>query len=175
MYLYTRSSAFRLARILGLMVLTVAVAACSGGDAPVDEAVEPSSATPDTASAEPASPYDPAVLAVAGRSDDDRYRDGGFKPLEVYAFFGIEPGMTVGDLATSRMYNAHILAQIVGPEGTVIATATYAEEAREGAMERLQATLDERNVDGVLDNVQIVATLEDIPENSLDVLVTVRN
>ncbi len=109
------------------------------------------------------------------RTEDDRYRDGGFKPLEVYHFFGIEPGMVVGDLATSRMYNAHILAQLVGPEGRVIATSTYGEAAREGAMERLQATFDERNVDGVLANVEIVATLEDIPEGSLDALITVRN
>ncbi len=167
---------YPLVRAFGLVVLGASVVACAGGgeDAAVEEAA-PAPAAEEPAPEATAPGYDPAVLDVAGRSDDDRYRDGGFKPLEVYGFFGIEPGMVVGDLATSRMYNAHILAQIVGPEGKVIATATYAEQAREGSMEGLQGTLDERNVDGVLDNVEIVATLEDIPDNSLDALVTVRN
>ena len=137
----------RIARSIGLVVLTVAIAACSGGDAPVAEGGDVSAPEPAEQVTAPVPSYDPAVLAVAGRSDDDRFRDEGFKPLEVYGFFGIEPGMVVGDLATSRMYNAHILAQIVGPEGRVIATSTYGEAAREGSMERLQATFDERNVD----------------------------
>ncbi len=166
---------FPIARVLGLLVLTVAVVACGGGEAPVDEPAEVDGPQPAEQVAAPAHPYDPAVLDVAGRTDDDRYRDAGFKPLEVYGFFGVEPGTVVGDLATSRMYNAHILAQIVGPEGKVIATSTYGETAREGSMERLQGTFDERNVDGVLDNVEMVATLEDIPDDSLDALITIRN
>jgi predicted methyltransferase len=161
----------RTARIGGtfvLALLAMAVVACAGGDA----------AAPDTdaaPAAETVISYDPAILDVAGRSEDDHYRDGGFKPLEVYGFFGVEPGMTVVDLSTAGMYNAHILAQIVGPEGKVIATTTYRDTAREGSVERTQGVLDGRNVDGVLSNVEIVATLEDIPDNSIDVLITVRN
>jgi predicted methyltransferase len=174
MNIYALRSISRLPLVFGFLVLCATFAACSGGGEPATDTEEAPAAIAEPA-APPASPYDAAILEVAGRPDDDLYRDEGFKPLDVYGFFGIEPGMTVGDLATSRMYNAHILAQIVGPSGKVIATSTYSAEAREGAMERLQETLDTRNVDGVLDNVEIVATLEDIPENSLDVLVTVRN
>ncbi|MGD8328026.1 MAG: hypothetical protein PVJ49_01240 [Acidobacteriota bacterium] len=163
-------------RVLALLLVAfsaVAVVACAGtADAPEATEETPQPAEPEV---EAAVVYDPAILDVAGRTDDDHFRDEGFKPLEVYAFFGIEPGMTVVDLATSRMYNAHILAQIVGPEGRVIATTTYAETASEGAVEGAQGTLDERNVDGVLDNVEIVGALDDIPAGSVDAIVTVRN
>lgn len=159
------------------LVAALAVVACGGApEEPAEEpaAEEPAAPAPEPEPAAPAATgIDPAVLEVAGRTDDDRYRDDGFKPLEVYAFFGIEPGMTVVDLATSRMYNAHILAQIVGPEGRVIATSTYGAEPRD--MDGLQETYAERNVDGVLDNVEIVGTLDEIPEASVDVIVTVRN
>lgn len=158
-------------------VAALAVVACGGAE-PAEEAAPAESA--DDAATEEAPPadtamgsYDPSILQVAGRTEDDLYRDGGFKPLEVYSFFGIEPGMTVVDLASSGMYNAHILAQIVGPEGRIIATTTYGTEARN--IERLQETLASRNVDGVLDNVEIVGTVADIPDASVDVIVTVRN
>ena len=137
-----------------------------------------------TASAGPGEPaqaaasaaaYDPAILDEAGRTEDDHYRDEGFKPLDVYSFFGIEPGMTVADLSTSRMYNAHILAQIVGETGKVYAVLGLGDTVREGAAERAQTTYEARNVAGGLANVEIVNTLEDLPENSLDALITVRN
>jgi len=166
----------RPSRVVALLLVAfgaVAVVACGGATETPDAIEEP--AAPAQPEVETAVTYDPAILQVAGRSEDDHFRDEGFKPLEVYAFFGIEPGMTVVDLATSRMYNADILAQIVGPEGKVIATTTYADTAREGSVESTQATLDERNVDGVLDNVEIVGTLDDIPENSVDAIITVRN
>lgn len=164
----------RIASCLVLMLAALAIVACGGGEPADDAGTADAPATAAPAPEEPVN-YDPAILEVAGRSEDDLYRDGGFKPLEVYAFFGIRPGMTVVDLASSGMYNAHILSQIVGPEGRVIATATYGEQPREGSLERLQQTLEERNVDGVLDNVEIVGTLEEIPADSVDVIVTVRN
>lgn len=170
-----RQLSSRTGGIFALALLAMAVAACTGGETADDGGEAAGGATDAAPVAEAAVSYDPAILDVAGRTDDDRYRDGGFKPLEVYGFFGVAPGMTVVDLSTSGMYNAHILAQIVGPEGKVIATATYAEAAREGSVERIQDTLDTRNIGGVLSNVELVATLEDIPDNSVDVLITVRN
>lgn len=159
----------------------LALAGCGGGE-PADEAAAPAG-EPAEPAGEPAQPaegaetvsYDPALLEAPGRTEDDHYRDEGFKPLEVYSFFGVEPGMTVGDLATSGMYNAHILAQIVGDEGQVYAIVGYRDTIRDGQMERVQSTLDERNVEGSLSNVEVVATLEDLPEESLDILITVRN
>ncbi len=167
-----RQLAFRTGGIFALALLAMAVVACSGNGATTDDGGEAVTPGADPA---PAVGYDPSILDDIGRSDDDRYRDGGFKPLEVYDFFGVEPGMTVVDLSTSGMYNAHILAQIVGPEGKVIATTTYRDVAREGSVERTQGILAGRNISGVLSNVEIVATLEDIPESSIDVLITVRN
>lgn len=120
------------------------------------------------------SPIPASVLEDPTRPEDDRYRDQGFKPLEVYGFFGVEPGMTVGDLWTSRGYNAHILAHVVGENGKLYAIVSPFESdpertaaARERLTERFQAA--------GLTNTEIVADLAALPDDSLDVLVTVRN
>ena len=159
--------------LLLALTMTLTGIACAGEADPPAESPEPAAREPEAA-AEPVG-YDPAILEIAGRSDDDRYRDGGMKPLEVYAFFGVEPGMVVGDLATSGMYNAHILSQIVGPEGKVYAIVGLGDSTNERRMERTNTAFAERNVDGVLSNVEIIELLEDLPDNSLDMLVTVRN
>lgn len=115
-----------------------------------------------------------SVLDDPTRSEDDRYRDQGFKPLAVYGFFGVEPGMTVGDLWTSRGYNAHILAHVVGETGKLYAIVA----PFEGDPERTAAArerLGERFRNAGLTNTEIVADLAALPDNSLDVLVTVRN
>ncbi len=169
----------RFVTTFALALLALSVAACGRGESADDGALEAAAPEP-TAAPEPIvadepMSYDPAILDVAGRSEDDHYRDGGMKPLEVYDFFGVEPGMTIGDLSTSGMYNAHILSQIAGSEGTVYAIVGLSDTEREGSLERVQETLDRRNVDGVLSNVELVGTLEDLPENSIDVLITVRN
>ena len=156
---------------LMLVVLTAGFG-CAAGEPADDSASEPAVAP---APAAETSGYDAAILDVSGRTEDDRYRDGGMKPLDVYAFFGVEPGMVVGDLATSRMYNAHILGQIVGSEGNVYAVLARGDTLREGAMERARGTYDSRNVEGSMANVEVIGTLEDIPDNSLDMLITVRN
>ncbi len=163
----------RFVTTFALALLALSVAACGRGESADDGGLEAPAPEP-TVADEPMS-YDPAILDVAGRSEDDHYRDGGMKPLEVYDFFGVEPGMTIGDLSTSGMYNAHILSQIAGSEGTVYAIVGLSDTVREGSLERVQETLDRRNVDGVLSNVELVGTLEDLPENSIDVLITVRN
>ena len=119
--------------------------------------------------------YDPAVLDDPSRPEDDRYRDGGFKPLEVYGFFDVEPGMTVGDLWASRLYNTHVLAHLVGDDGTVLAIVTPGDEASERAMQRATETFEQRNSSGSLSNVKLVGSLSQVPDNSLDVLITVRN
>ncbi len=160
-------------RCLMLVALTAGFGfGCAGGEPAADSEAEPA---PAAASVAETISYDAAILEVAGRTDDDRYRDGGMKPLEVYAFFGVEPGMVVGDLATSRMYNAHILGQIVGSEGKVYAILALGDTLREGATERAQGTYDSRNAEGSMANVEIIGRLEDIPDSSLDMLITVRN
>ncbi len=54
------------------------------------------------------------------RPDGDRERDFDRRPAEVLAAFGIEPGMRVADLMAGGGYYTEILADVVGPEGTVI-------------------------------------------------------
>jgi predicted methyltransferase len=167
----TRAAGFRAAMAATALILLAAAIACGG--AATDEAAE--TAAPAGAPASEPISYDPAILDEPGRTEDDHYRDGGTKPLELYAFFGVEPGMTVGDLATARMYNAHVLGQIVGDEGTVYAIVTYRDTVTDRAVQGAQETFAARNVAGGMANVEIVGTLEDLPDESLDVLITVRN
>lgn len=113
-------------------------------------------------------------LADPSRSEDDRKRDGGFKPLEVYNFLGIEPGQIVADLWPGRGYHTQILSNIVGEKGKVLAVlgplyyqSKYEERIRKAVGERIEA--------GKLENVEFVGPLSDLKDNSIDVMITVRN
>ena len=73
------------------------------------------------------------------RTEDNRARDDDRKPGKVLAFFGIEEGMTVVDLASGGGYFAEILSGAVGPEGMVRA------QNRAGArFEEQRAALEEQ-------------------------------
>lgn len=105
------------------------------------------------------------ILDDPSRPEEERARDAGSKPLEVYAFFGVEPGMTVLDLMPGGGYNTVLLSAVVGPEGTV-----YAGPDRRGRVqERVTAAGDG------LANVIVIDDVAGLEENSLDVIVTVRN
>lgn len=119
--------------------------------------------------------YDESVLEDPSRTEDDRYRDQGFKPLEVYSFFGVEPGMTVVDLWTSRLYNAAILSHLVGSEGEVIATIVPSGEPPERYAQRTREAFEERRAAGGVENVELLESLDQVPDDSVDVLITVRN
>jgi len=159
--------------LLAALLLTMTAVGCARGAG--EDAGQAAAPAEEAAPAVEAISYDPAILDVAGRSDDDHYRDAGMKPLQLYAFFGVEPGMMIGDLSTSGMYNAHILAQIAAADGKVYAIAGLGDSVSERGTTRVNDAFALRNVDGVLSNVEIVGTLEDLPENSLDMLITVRN
>ena len=89
--------------------------------------------------------------------------------------FGVEPGMAIGDLSTSMMYNAHILSQIAGTDGKVYAIIGLGDSVNPRSRTRTETAYAERSVGDVLANVEVIDTLEDLPDNSLDVLITVRN
>jgi len=55
------------------------------------------------------------------RKEENRARDDDRKPGEVLAFYGVENGMTVADLAAGGGYFTEILSGAVGPDGKVIA------------------------------------------------------
>ena len=62
-----------------------------------------------------------AVVAASDRSDDDKRLDAGRHPGEILAFFGIAPGMHVGEIAAAGGYTTELLARAVGPSGLVFA------------------------------------------------------
>lgn len=143
-------------------------------------ACAPEASTPDPAAEEPpaASPpsgIDPAILDHAARSEDDHYRDSGFRPLRVYEFFGIEPGMHVADMMPGGGYNTVLLSQIVGEAGKVTAllSARPGDDPERG--QRTHDRLTERVDPFGLDNLEVVADPSTMPDDSVDVLLTVRN
>ena len=136
---------------------------CGGGNEPAaqstDAAIEPVSGSP---------------LDHPARSKDDHYRDAGFKPLEVYAFFGIGPGQTVGDLWPGGGYNTAVLAQLVGSEGSVVAILSpWSNDLERTARyrERFSGRLDPF----AFSNLEVIADPAQAPDNTFDVLLTVRN
>lgn len=86
-------------------------------------------AEPEPAAAEPAAaPEAPAEMAgfdlaaaLAARSEEDRARDAGRKPVEVLTLMGVEPGMDVIDLMAAGGWYTEVLSIAVGPEGSVTA------------------------------------------------------
>jgi predicted methyltransferase len=53
------------------------------------------------------------------RSEADRLLDGGRQPDKTLAFFGLQPGMKVAELAAGGGYTSELLARVVGPTGVV--------------------------------------------------------
>lgn len=60
-----------------------------------------------------------AIVAAPDRSPEDRALDAGRHPAEMLAFFGIEPGMKVAEIAAGGGYTTELLARAVGPTGVV--------------------------------------------------------
>jgi predicted methyltransferase len=80
----------------------------------------PAAALTPTATAAPAVPdYVRSAVEAADRSEEDRALDGGRKPDLMLTFFGIRPGMKVGEIAAGRGYTSELLARVVGSSGKV--------------------------------------------------------
>ncbi len=103
------------------------------------------------------------ILNDPSRPAEERARDAGTKPLELYAFFGVEEGMTVADLMPGGGYNTYILSKVVGDSGKV-----YTGPDRRDRM----AT---RLASSPLSNAQLIAGFDEMPAGSVDVIITVRN
>jgi predicted methyltransferase len=58
-----------------------------------------------------------AIVGAADRSDADRRNDVRRKPVEMLAFTGVRPGMTVLDVSAGGGYTTELLARAVGPNG----------------------------------------------------------
>ncbi|UIP07077.1 methyltransferase domain-containing protein [Erythrobacter sp. SDW2] len=62
-----------------------------------------------------------SVVTAKDRSEADREQDEGRHPAEVLAFSGIERGDVVADFMAGGGYYTALLADLVGPKGTVYA------------------------------------------------------
>ena len=62
-----------------------------------------------------------ALVASPDRSDADRRNDARRKPVEMLAFIGARPGMTVLDVSAGGGYTSELLARAVAPSGRVFA------------------------------------------------------
>lgn len=104
-----------------------------------------------------------SILNDPARPAEERARDAGTKPLELYAFFGVEAGDTVADLMPGGGYNTYILSKLVGGNGKV-----YSGPDRRGAVaQRLESS--------PLSNVELIAGFDGLPAGGVDVIITVRN
>lgn len=74
------------------------------------------------ASAALAKPADyQAAIAFKGRPAEAAAMDAGRRPAEILDFMGLKPGMKTVDVLTGSGYYAEIMAQAVGPQGSVVA------------------------------------------------------
>ncbi len=106
------------------------------------------------------------ALNDPSRPEEDRARDAGSKPLEVFDWLGVTAGSTVADLIPGGGYNSHVLAHVVGASGRVYSVGTSADGEK---------SLAERFAAAGLDNVEAHENLSSIPDASVDVYVVVRN
>ena len=117
------------------MIVLIALSACGGDNPPPARTVAAAPAEP--ASMPPVSIYSAAVQHP-GRTDADRARDSGRKPVEVLEFFGIEQGMDILDMFSGGGYYTEILSRVTGAEGSVVAHSNkaYAQFVGEEATNR---------------------------------------
>jgi len=150
-----------------VIALLIFAAACGG-------AAEEPAPEPEAAAVEPAAEtivLDAAALADETRPADEVAQDEYRKPLELYGFFGLEPGMTVADVWPGAGYNMHLLSRFVGDEGSVFGIMGFYADGQYATLEGVQ----QRVVDAGLNNVTIVNTFADVADDSRDFAVAVRN
>jgi predicted methyltransferase len=105
-------------------------------------------------------------LGAPGRPAEEVARDATSKPLAVFEFFEIGPGDVVADLMAGGGYNTAILTHVVGEEGAVF--------SQDG---RLKAVSERKERGDLKDraNVVVFEKVEELPPDSLDAALTVRN
>jgi predicted methyltransferase len=105
-------------------------------------------------------------LSALGRPAEEVARDATSKPLEVFAFLEIGPGDVVADLIAGGGYNTAILTHVVGPEGVV-----FSQNGRRNAIAERVSTGDLKG----RANVVVFQDAAELPADSLDAALTVRN
>ena len=122
-----------------------------------------------------------SVLNSDLRSEKNKQRDQYRHPQETLTFFGIEPGMTVVEIAPGGGWYTEILSPLLGKDGKLYAahydpnsTIEYYRNSREKFSNKIASDAEQYS------NVEITVfqppELFDIaPENSVDAVVTFRN
>jgi len=115
-------------------------------------------------------------LAAPSRAEADRARDAGRKPVEVLAFLGIGPAMTVVDLIAAGGYYTEVLSLAVGRDGKVYAQNNeFILKMRDGINDK---TMTSRLADDRLPNVErLDREMAEIglAEGSVDAAITALN
>lgn len=165
-----RSSCVPRTLALSLLAATVSLAACG---APAEETPAPA---PLPSPAAPAEVLDRAALDDPSRPQAEREQDAGRKPIEVYEFFGVQPGDSVADVYTGDGYNTHLLSRVVGDGGRVYAVLEFYGDRNLADGQIYKAdTLSQRIAAAGLDNVELAVRFADVPAESVDVAISVRS
>lgn len=140
-----------------------------------------STATPATATAgvDVGAALDAAING-AHRSPENRGRDAHRHPKETLTFFGLQPGMTVVEIAPGAGWYTEILAPVLKDQGRLIAahgdpnSGTYGRRTMGGYLLKLAATPE------VYEKVEVVTfspakAVLDVAPGSADMVLTFRN
>jgi predicted methyltransferase len=117
------------------------------------------------------------AVASPGRPAADRALDAGRRPDQMLAFFGIAPGMKVGEIFAGGGYTTQLLSAAVGPTGMVYSQNPVFPPERQRIADAFSARLK----NPALKNVSAISTKPDsedlfgAPPGSLDVVVTNMN
>lgn len=113
-----------------------------------------------------------AAVADDRRPEADVARDPLRKPAEIVEFAGVEPGMTIAEIAPGGGYYTRILAESVGPDGKIYALMPAFFASRPGGLDGINALAEEYgNIEVVV--VEGYDTLE-LPE-PVDLVWTTEN
>ena len=161
---------FQVVGLIALVALSPFVAACSSASDETPEQAPPVEPAPEPVA------LDRAVLDDPSRPEDERGQDANRKPIDVYEFFGVQPGQTVADVYNADGYNTHLLSRLVGDAGTVHSVFEFYSEPElfDGALYKVDV-VTQRLADAGLANVDLAIRLTDVPSESVDVAVAIRN
>lgn len=155
--------------VAALFVLLAATACGSPGE-------ESSAPVPAPEPQPQSAALDRAALADPSRPEAEREQDVDRKPIELYEFFGVQPGQVVADVYSSDGYNTHLLSRLVGDGGRVYSVLEfYGDETLFGGQLYKGEIVAQRIAEAGLDNVDLAMTMAEVPTASVDAAIAVRN
>jgi predicted methyltransferase len=118
-----------------------------------------------------------AAVESPTRPAQDRALDGGRRPDQMLAFFGIKSGMKVGEIFAGGGYTTQLLSRAVGPDGTVYAQNPVFSPARQQIADAFQKRLTNPHLKNVvaISKGYDADDLFGVPPGSLDAVVTNMN